>query len=86
MATGQKFIQPWEDLSIDIWGPRTGKSTSRVMPAILDAPGAVVSTSNKRDVVDGTRGVRVEVAPVCVFDPQKIAQEEPIWWWNPSRT
>jgi type IV secretory pathway TraG/TraD family ATPase VirD4 len=83
VSTGQKFIQPWEDLSIDIWGPRTGKSTSRVMPAILDAPGAVVSTSNKRDVVDGTRGVRAGVAPVWVFDPQKIAQEEPTWWWNP---
>lgn len=83
VSTGQKFIQPWEDLSIDIWGPRTGKSTSRVIPAILDAPGAVVSTSNKRDVVDGTRSVRAEVAPVWVFDPQKIAQEEPTWWWNP---
>jgi hypothetical protein len=83
VSTGQKFIQSWEDLSLDIWGPRTGKSTSRVMPAILDAPGAVVSTSNKRDVVDGTRGVRVLTAPVWVFDPQKIAQEEPDWWWNP---
>ncbi|KQR00435.1 conjugal transfer protein [Arthrobacter sp. Leaf141] len=83
VATGQKFIQSWEDLSLDIWGPRTGKSTSRVIPAILDAPGAVVSTSNKRDVVDGTRGVREDVALVWVFDPQKIAQEEPDWWWNP---
>ncbi|BCW86537.1 hypothetical protein NicSoilE8_42100 (plasmid) [Arthrobacter sp. NicSoilE8] len=83
VSTGQKFVQSWEDLSLDIWGPRTGKSTSRVMPAILDAPGAVVSTSNKRDVVDGTRGVRETVAPVWVFDPQKIAQEEPDWWWNP---
>ncbi|MDQ0636361.1 type IV secretory pathway TraG/TraD family ATPase VirD4 [Arthrobacter pascens] len=83
VSTGQKFLQSWEDLSIDIWGPRTGKSTSRVIPAILDAPGAVVSTSNKRDVVDGTRGVRVLTAPVWVFDPQKIAQEEPDWWWNP---
>lgn len=83
VSTGQKFIQSWEDLSLDIWGPRTGKSTSRVMPAILDAPGAVVSTSNKRDVVDGTRGVRENTAPVWVFDPQKIAQEEPDWWWNP---
>jgi type IV secretory pathway TraG/TraD family ATPase VirD4 len=53
------------------------------MPAILDAPGAVVSTSNKRDVVDGTRSIRAETAPVWVFDPQKIAQEEPDWWWNP---
>jgi hypothetical protein len=81
VSTGQKFIQSWEDLSIDIWGPRTGKSTSRVMPAILDAPGAVVSTSNKRDVVDGTRAIRA-LAGGC-FDPQKIAQEEPDWWWNP---
>lgn len=83
VSTGRKFIQSWEDLSLDIWGPRTGKSTSRVIPAILDAPGAVVSTSNKRDVVDGTRGVREVTAPVWVFDPQKIAQEEPDWWWNP---
>ncbi|GAC1497340.1 MAG: hypothetical protein NVS2B15_20060 [Pseudarthrobacter sp.] len=83
VSTGQTFIQSWEDLSLDIWGPRTGKSTSRVIPAILDAPGAVVSTSNKRDVVDGTRGVREDTAPVWVFDPQKIAQEEPHWWWNP---
>jgi hypothetical protein len=83
VSTGQKFVQSWEDLSLDIWGPRTGKSTSRVMPAILDAPGAVVSTSNKRDVVDGTRGVREDTAPVWVFDPQKIAQEEADWWWNP---
>ena len=83
VSTGQAFIQSWEDLSLDIWGPRTGKTTSRIMPAILDAPGAVVSTSNKRDVVDGTRGIRETTGPVWVFDPQKIAQEEPDWWWNP---
>ena len=83
ISTKQTFYQPWEDLSLDIWGPRTGKSTSRIIPAILDAPGAVVSTSNKRDVVDATRGVRELTAAVHVFDPQKIAQEEPTWWWNP---
>lgn len=77
VSTGQTFIQSWEDLSLDIWGTRTGKSRSRVMPAILQAPGAVVPTSNKRDVVDGTRSVRVQTALVWVFDPQKIAQEEP---------
>ena len=65
VSTGQTFIQSWEDLSLDIWGPRTGKTTSRVMPAILDAPGAVVSTSNKRDVVDGTRGIRESSRPRC---------------------
>ncbi|MFF1831103.1 type IV secretory system conjugative DNA transfer family protein [Paenarthrobacter sp. NPDC058040] len=81
VSTGQKFIQSWEDLSLDIWGPRTGKSTSRVIPAILDAPGAVVSTSNKRDVIDATRGVRELIARVWGFDPQGIAQEVPGWWW-----
>lgn len=83
VAGGQAFYQSWEDLSLDIWGPRVGKTASRVIPAILNAPGAVVSTSNKRDVVDATRGPRSAKARVWVFDPQKIAQEEPTWWWNP---
>jgi hypothetical protein len=48
VSAGQKFIQSWEDLSIDIWGPRTGKSTSRVMPAILNAPGVVASKGKER--------------------------------------
>nr|WP_176705485.1 TraM recognition domain-containing protein [Arthrobacter sp.]AXV46534.1 conjugal transfer protein, TraG/TraD [Arthrobacter sp.] len=83
VATSQPFYQSWEDLSLDIWGPRVGKSASRVIPAILDAPGVAVSTSNKRDVVDATRGVRSAKGAVWIFDPQKIAQEEPTWWWNP---
>ena len=73
----------WEDMHIDIWGPRTGKTTSRAVPAILDAPGGVLVTSNKRDVVDATRDVRAESGPVWVFDPQGIALENPTWWWNP---
>ena len=73
----------WEDMHIDIWGPRTGKTTSRAVPAILDAPGGVLVTSNKRDVVDATRDVRAAAGPVWVFDPQAIALEQPTWWWNP---
>lgn len=73
----------WEDMHVDIWGPRTGKTTSRAVPAILDAPGAVLVTSNKRDVVDATRDVRAGGGSVWVFDPQGIALEEPVWWWNP---
>lgn len=72
-----------EDMHIDIWGPRTGKTTSRAVPAILEAPGGVLVTSNKRDVVDATRDVRAEAGPVWVFDPQGIALENPTWWWNP---
>ena len=80
---GMPLWGTWEDMHIDIWGPRTGKTTSRAVPAILDAPGGVLVTSNKRDVVDATRDVREEVGPVWVFDPQGIALENPSWWWNP---
>jgi type IV secretory pathway TraG/TraD family ATPase VirD4 len=73
-----------EDMHVDIWGPRTGKSTSRAIPAILSAPGAVLTTSNKRDVLDATRDVRsANGSTVWAFDPQGIAREEPHWWWNP---
>ncbi len=83
VAADQCLYGSWEDMHIDIWGPRTGKTTSRAIPAILEAPGSVLVTSNKRDVVDATRDVRAVVGPVWVFDPQSIALEEPIWWWNP---
>ncbi|GAB2559276.1 type IV secretory system conjugative DNA transfer family protein [Kribbella endophytica] len=73
----------WEDMHIDIWGPRTGKTTTRAVPAILDAPGAVIATSNKRDIVDASRGPRSAKGQVWVFDPQGVADEEPTWWWNP---
>ncbi|AFV89282.1 TraG-family bacterial conjugation protein [Acidipropionibacterium acidipropionici ATCC 4875] len=83
VASGKMLWGTWEDMHIDIWGPRTGKTTSRAIPAILDAPGACLVTSNKRDVVDATRDVRQEAGPVWVFDPQRIALEEPTWWWDP---
>lgn len=73
-----------EDMHVDVWGPRTGKTTSRAIPAILSAPGAVITTSNKRDVLDATRDVRsANGSRVWAFDPQGIAREEPRWWWNP---
>lgn len=83
VAGGQWLYGSWEDMHVDIWGPRTGKTTSRAVPAILEAPGPVLVTSNKRDVVDATRDVRAQAGPVWVFDPQSIALEEPTWWWNP---
>ncbi len=73
----------WEDMHFDIWGPRTGKTATRAIPAVVSAPGAVVVTSNKRDIVDATRGVRERRGPVWVFDPQSQANEPPSWWWNP---
>ncbi|WP_085528372.1 type IV secretory system conjugative DNA transfer family protein [Kocuria massiliensis] len=81
--SGRMLYSSWEDVCVDIWGPRTGKTTSRAVPGILAAPGAVLATSNKRDIVDSTRGVREDVGDVFVFDPQQVSGEDPSWWWNP---
>jgi hypothetical protein len=79
----QRLWSSWEDMLVLIAGPRTMKTTSYAVPALLEAPGAVIATSNKRDLVDLTRGPRAETGPVWVFDPQAVAGEEPSWWWNP---
>lgn len=84
VADGVMLYGSYEDLHLDIWGPRQGKSTSRVIPAILSAIGPVIATSNKRDVVDATRDVReAKGSPTFVFDPQGVADESPSWYWNP---
>jgi type IV secretory pathway TraG/TraD family ATPase VirD4 len=80
---GKMLYASFEDMSTVVAGPRVGKSTSLVIPAIIAAPGAVVTTSNKRDVLDATRDVRAEKGDVWVFDPQKVAREDATWWWNP---
>jgi len=79
----QMLYASWEDCSVDVWGPRSGKTSSRAIPAVLNAPGAVLATSNKRDLVDATRGPRSAKGAVWVFDPQGIVAEDPSWWWNP---
>ncbi|MBF6348630.1 TraM recognition domain-containing protein [Nocardia flavorosea] len=84
VADGSMLYGSYEDLHLDIWGPRQGKSSSRVIPAILSAIGPVLATSNKRDVVDATRDVReAKGSRTFVFDPQGVAAEEPTWYWNP---
>ena len=40
-------------------------------------------TSNKRDVVDATRGPRSARGEVWPFDPQGIVGAPADWWWNP---
>ncbi|MBP2194545.1 type IV secretory pathway TraG/TraD family ATPase VirD4 [Nocardia goodfellowii] len=80
---GREIYASYEDLHLDIWGPRSGKSTSRVIPAVMEAPGAVVATSNKRDVVDATRTSRSRIGEVHVFDPQQVAEEPCGWYWDP---
>lgn len=80
---GQPLYASYEDMITMIAGPRVGKSTSLVIPALLEAPGFALVTSNKRDVLDATRLLRGERGRVWVFDPQGVAAEPATWYWNP---
>ena len=80
---GKGIYASWEDTMLHIWGTRTGKTTSQAAPTVIEAPGCVIATSNKRDLSDMTRDLRAEKGSVWVFDPQGVADEEPSWWWNP---
>ena len=67
--------------------PRQGKTTTYVVPPTLEAPGAVVLTSNKSDAWAATAAIRARQTGqrVLTFDPQRIAYAEQTWWWDPLR-
>ncbi|MGB8199446.1 MAG: TraM recognition domain-containing protein, partial [Pseudonocardiaceae bacterium] len=83
-VTGNVAIRSsWEDVKVVIAGPRVGKTSSQCIPEVIDAPGAVVATTNRRDLVDATRDVRAAHGTAWIFDPNDILGEPPTWWWNP---
>jgi hypothetical protein len=55
---GQWLRRPRQWVAIQLWGPRMGKSTTQSIPAVIDADGPVLATSNKRDLLDATREPR----------------------------
>ena len=74
----------WEDVALAVMAPRSGKTTSVAIPAICSAPGAVVATSNKLDILYTARlrGDQTGLQP-WVFDPQGVARTPQTWWWDP---
>jgi type IV secretion system protein VirD4 len=75
-----------EDSILVIGPPRSGKGLHVVIPAILDAPGAVVTTSTRPDNLATTLNARQKVGPVAVFDPQHLADGVPAGLrWSPIR-
>jgi type IV secretory pathway TraG/TraD family ATPase VirD4 len=57
--------------------PRSGKTSAVMIPALLGAPGAAVSTSTKPDVMRATRRARSELGRVWLFDPAGREGERP---------
>lgn len=83
VSDNRPLYSDFEGVSCVIAGPRTGKTTGWVVPRILAAPGFVVATSNKSDVVELTCRARQERGSVWVFDPEQIVGEPQAFWWNP---
>lgn len=83
VSDNRLLFSDFEAVSVVIAGPRTGKTTCWVVPRILAAPGLVVATSNKPDIVELTREQRQERGKVWIFDPQEIIGEPQSFWWNP---
>jgi len=80
---GKDVFAGWEDSLLVIGPPRSGKSSSIVVPATVEAPGAVVVTSTRPDVLKAAARLRAQVGPVFVFDPDGLASGsgvEPLPW------
>ncbi|WRS29174.1 TraM recognition domain-containing protein [Actinomycetaceae bacterium MB13-C1-2] len=84
-----KGLSVWasvEDSIMVIGPPRSGKGLHLVIPAILDAPGAVVCTSTRPDNLTATMRARAKIGPVAIFDPQHLAEGLPLGMrWSPIR-
>ena len=75
-----------EDSILLIGPPRSGKGLHVVINAILDAPGAVITTSTRPDNLTATLKARQEKGEVAVFDPQRLAPGLPAGMrWSPVR-
>ncbi|MFC7620657.1 type IV secretory system conjugative DNA transfer family protein [Microlunatus sp. GCM10028923] len=85
-SRGQQLWASVEDSILLIGPPRSGKGLHVVIPAILDAPGAVVTTSTRPDNLTTTLRARQSQGPVAVFDPQHLAEGLPAGLrWSPIR-
>ena len=88
LGTG-KGGQVWatvEDSILLIGPPRSGKGLHVVINAILDAPGAVITTSTRPDNLTATLKARARKGKVAVFDPQQLAPGLPAGMrWSPVR-
>ncbi|KRA30976.1 MULTISPECIES: TraM recognition domain-containing protein [unclassified Nocardioides] len=76
-SRGREVWASVEDSILVIGPPRSGKGLHLVINAILDAPGAVVTTSTRPDNIVATIGARRERGPVAVFDPQRLTSGLP---------
>lgn len=71
----QWIWSPVEDVTLRLGGPRSGK-TGELACRILDAPGAVIATSTRTDLIDLTATLRAAKGPVYVYNPSGLGKVE----------
>ena len=69
-SRGQDVWASVERSILVVGPPGSGKGLHLAINAILDAPGAVITTSTKPDNIKATLTSRAAIGPVGVFDPQ----------------
>ncbi|GAA2229970.1 TraM recognition domain-containing protein [Herbiconiux moechotypicola] len=85
-SRGREVWASVEDSILLIGPPRSGKGAHIVINTILDAPGAVITTSTRPDNLTATLHARGRIGPVAVFDPQHLADGIPAGLrWSPIR-
>ncbi len=81
-VSGTTLYKSFEDVELVICGPRSNKTSAKVVPDVASATGTVVLTSNKPDVWLLTSGMRAKVGRLWLFDPQRITYQEQGFWWD----
>jgi len=82
-SQGEQVWVSTEDSLLLYGPPRSGKGFFLVINAILDAPGAVITTSTRGDNVSATLGLRQKIGPCMTFDPQGLAGGKSALKWSP---
>jgi type IV secretory pathway TraG/TraD family ATPase VirD4 len=72
-AAGMRVWASAEDVVLIVAGPRRGKTALLGTP-VIDAPGAVVTTSTRTDLYDQTRELRAKTGPIWVYNPAWVGE------------
>jgi type IV secretory pathway TraG/TraD family ATPase VirD4 len=75
-ARGWRHAEPQHSVLV-LGPPRSGKTSSLIIPNILSANGPVVTTSTKPDVLDATAPARSCVGDCHLFDPTWSVADRP---------
>lgn len=88
LGWGQGWVHRWrcygtlQDIRLVIAPPQKGKSAAAA-GAIIDAPGPVVVTSIRGDLIRNTAGLRQQVGMLHVFNPEGVGEYGSTFRWNP---